>query len=597
MHPGKFHLLRVAGLLLAAATCLWAENFAPPAEGPVAFRRDRVPLDAEAMAGLSRQLATLAEGLDFQTAANRRAAAQMLALSAALDPANSNTRELIDRFQKGHDPTAADPAEVAKCRERVRHCLTWLETPAAGTHGQALAACLMDVMLISDPENPRTEGLGAAEEHGAWKGWIPEIAAYEPVVEVKSTPPEEPSIAKPGILLSEAVVFAPLWKKVGKIESAKWILSPAPLQMSAEMVPAEGGVEQPFSIIVGSTDHERRLGLLSVALLKVLKKQHGSLPAGGRVIITSDALASPPPNKRLAISAAAAVLASSAISGREPAATIIGLIDETGAFTLPTGFWEQLQSLGQGQGGRLVLPSAAATYLPSMLALEKPGFFFDYEILLAANFQELLDFSAKIPQGTVEKASAQFREIREKAAPQATGQYLANSFVRRRLAEITQDAAYHYSAKMLALQGAGNRPAFVRRDVLAFELRRATEPIDWIVKDEDNRFEPSEVNQLGPTHESCRSEVNRLFRYAEKGDRELLVRVQEMVATLRPLERALRARDQFNFNNPESFAAYSAMIRVHEEVAAELAVAIGDPEPPTDESPTRKIREAGRTQQ
>ena len=114
MRPGKFHVLRVAGLSLAAATCLFAQKFAPPAEGPVAFRRDRIPLDAEAMAGLSRQLATLAEGLDFKTAANRRAAAQMLALAVTLDPANSKTRELIARFQAEntcHQPIRRRPGE------------------------------------------------------------------------------------------------------------------------------------------------------------------------------------------------------------------------------------------------------------------------------------------------------------------------------------------------------------------------------------------------------------------------------------------------------------------------------------------------------
>ncbi len=583
MRWGKFHLLRVGGLLLGTATCVCAENFAPPAEGPAAFRRDRVPLDAEAMAGLSRQLVTLAERLDFKTAGNRRAVAQVLALSAGLDPANSKARELIEKFQKTPGPAAADPEEIARCRERIRQYLTWLETPEAGSQGQALAACLTDVMLIFDPENPRPEALSVAGERGAWKGWVPELAAYEPVVAVKPMPAQQPSIAEAGILLSQAQVFTPLWKKADKTESAKWILSPAPLQMAAEMVPAEEGDPQPFSIIVGSTDHDRGVGQLSVPLLKILKRQHGSLPAGGRVTIDSDALAtSLLSNKRQTISAAAAILASSAISGREPAATIIGLIDGSGAFALPAGFWHQLQSLGPGTGGRLVLPSAAAAYLPSMLALEKPGFFFEYEVLLAANFQELLDFTEKIPHGTLEKASAQFREIREKAASQAIGQYLANSFVRRRLTEVTQDAGYHYSAKMLVLQGAGNRPSHVSRAILAAELRRAIEPIDWIVNQEDDSTEIPQLNQLGSTQVACRNEVNRLFRYAEKGDRELLARAQELIDALRPLERALKTRNDFDSDSAESFVAYSTLTRIHGEVIAELAIAISDSQTPVE---------------
>ena len=579
MCPGKFHLLRVAGLLLGAATCLCAEKFAPPAEGPVAFRRDRIPLEAEAMADLSRQLATLAEGLDFKTAASRRGAAQMLALSVALDPANGKTRELIGKFQKESPPAVADPGELAKCREQIRHHLTWLETPESGRQGQALAACLADVMLISEPEHPQAETLRAAGERGAWQGWIPELAAYETVVAVKPVPKEESPPAQPRTLLPKAQVSAPLWKMIGKDESAKWILRPAPLQMAAEMTPAKQAESQPFSLIIATTNGHRQFSKLSIPILQVLRKQHGDLPAGGRVTISSAALdLSLISNKRQTISAAAAVLASSAISGREPDATIIGLIDENGAFKLPTGFWVQLQSLGPGTGGRLVLPSAAADYLPSMLALEKPGFFLEYEVLLAANFQELLDMTDKAPREHFSKVSAQFREIRAKAGSQAIGQYLANSFVRRRLAELAREATYHHSAKMLALQGAGNRPAFISRKVLASELRRTIEPIDRIAKEKNPNFGRTELDQLSSAYETCRGEVGRIFNYTEKSDRDLLFHVQEMVSTLRPLERALRTYDHLYSGNSESVAAYMELIRVHAEVTAELATEAGDPD-------------------
>ena len=577
MRPGNFHLLRVAGLLLGAATGLFAGNFAPPAEGPVAFRRDRVPLDAETMAGLSRHLVTLAEGLDFKSAVTRRAAAQLLALAAALDPANGKARELISAFEKDNRQPVADPAQIEASKAEVWQDLGWLETPEAGSQGQALAACLTDVMLISDPAHPRAEALRAGGERGAWKGWIPELAAYETVVVVKSKPPEETVVATPGILLAKAQVFTPLWKKVGQIESQKWVLSFAPLTMSAEMIPAGEDGPKPFSMRIGSAYQNNSLSQLSFPLLQLLKKQHGSLPANGRVTINSEALeTSLLSNKRHSISAAVAVLASAAVSGREPDATIIGLTDETGAFKLPSGFWDQLQSLGPGNGGRLVLPAAAAPYLPSMLALERPGFFLEHEVLLASNFQELLEFSQKTPVANLEKPSAQFREIREKATSQAVGQYLANSFVRRRLAEIVLEAPFHYSAKMLALQGSGNRPAFIPRNVLAAELRRAIEPLAWIAKRNNFNFERAELNQLASIHETCRNEVDRLFRYTEKADRELLVHVQEMITALRPFERAVRTREEFYSQTSDAYAAYSALVRAYGEVSEELAAATGD---------------------
>lgn len=575
-------MLRVAGLSLGAATCLFAEKFAPPAEGPVAFRRDRIPLEAEAMAGLSRQLATLAEGLDFKTAANRRAAAQMLALAAALDPANSKTRELIAGFQKEKLPPPADPREAGQARERIWQYLTWLETPESGTHGQALAACLTDVLLVSDPAHPRAEALRAAGERGAWQGWVPEPGAYETPAAAKPKPPEAVVAtvpAKPGILLSKAQVFTPLWKNVSHDESVKWVLSRAPLQMSAEIIPAKEGEPRPFSATVGATNGDQRLSKLNIALLQILRRQHSSLPAGGRVTITSSALeTSLRSNKSHAISAAAAVLANSAISGREPDATIIGLIDESGAFKLPQGFWELLQSLGPGKGGRLVLPAAAAAYLPSMLTLENPGFFLEYEVLLASNFQQLVDLAEMTPRDDLGKASAQFREIREKAASQIIGNYLSNSFVRRRLEELAQQAPYHYSAKMLALQGSGNRPAYISRAVLAAELRRVIEPLDWIARRDYHSLAKTDPDQLRSAQDTCRSETDRLFRCTEMGDRQLLARVQELPTALRALERALKTRDEFNPGGSGGVSAYSALTRVHAEITAELGAAIQNPE-------------------
>lgn len=581
MFPGEFHLLRAAGLLLVAATSLVAGNFAPPAEGPVAFRRDQLPLDSDTMAGLSRQLSTLAAGLDAKTAVNRRAAARMLALATALDPANARARELISEFQNENHRASADPAPAGESRTRVWELLAWLETPAAGSQGRALAACLTDVILVADPENPRAEALRAAGERGAWAGWIPELSAYQAVA--ITAPPEKTAPAKPALLLAKARVFTPLWKKADaradSTEPAKWILGPAPVQMSGRMIAGEVGGLPPFFLVIGSPANGVTFPQLSASLLQILKKQHGRLPAGGRVTISSDVLdASLPFSKRQSISAAAAVLASAAISGREPDATVIGLVDDAGAFQLPPGFWEQLQSLGAGTGGRLVLPAAAAEYLPAMLAFEKPRFFLEYEVLLASNFQELLDLTAKTPAEPLAKASAQFREIRDKAGSQAPGPYLANPFVRRRLEEIARLAPCHHSAKMLAIQGAGNRPTLVPRAVLASELRLAIEPAGWIVRRTNPGFEAAELAQLGSTYESCRTQVDRLVRYTDKSDRELLARVQDLVTAVRTLDRAARTHGEYYYTSDAVLSAHTALLRTYKAAAEGLALAAGDAE-------------------
>lgn len=580
MISGKFHGLRVAGLLLLAGTSWAVGNFAPPAEGPVAFRRDRIPLDAETMAGLSRQLVTLAQGLDPATAANRRAVAQMLALATALDPGNSKAREFIAEFQNDRHPPAADPDLLAESRARVWQDLGWLETPDAGAQGQALAACLTDIIVVSDPQHPRANALRSAGERGAWKGWIPGLSAYEtkPPVATGDPATEETAPAKSGILLAKARVFTPLWKRPTRTDPLKWTLATGPLEMTARMVSSEDGDSQPFSLVVGNQPNNSVLAPLVPPLLQLLEKQHGSLPAGARVTIFSPALGESLLSRKVqSISGAAAVLASSAITGREPDATIIGLIDETGAFKLPGGFWNQLRSLGPGNGGRLVLPAAAATgYLPSLLALERPQVFFEYEVVLASNFKELLELSAKTPDGNFAKVSAQFREIRERGIAQPLGQYVANPFIRRRLGEIVQEAPYHASARMLAIQGAGNRPIFVSRPVLTSELRRAIAPLEWLANRQPGSIEDADIAQIGDTYEICHSQVDRLLRYAEKSDRAWVERIQDMVTTIRVLDRAAKGRgDSYEVMDAVS-TAHTAFLRAYVGVAGELAREAGE---------------------
>lgn len=569
---------------------LVAGDFAPPAEGPVAFRRDQLPLDADTMASLSRQLVTLAQGLDPQTAVNRRAAAQMLALSTALDPGNVRAREMISEFQEGRQAQETDTEQIGKSRGRVWRDLAWLESPEAGNQGQALAACLADVLVISDPGHSRAASLLAAGERGAWQGWIPDLAAYEAATAVEATTPGEPvtegtADASPGILLKKAKVSTVLWKQVTKSDQLKWELGPSALQMSAETrgSPDDEG-PRPFSISINLSSEDGSYRGLTETVLTLLKRRYGPLPSGYRVRISSPGMAtgSTPPRSQ-SISAAAAVLASAAFSGIEPDATILGVVDETGAFKLPSGFWSQLQSLGPGNGGRLILPAAAAEYLPSMLALERLRLFFDYEVLLAADFPELVRLSAKEPDEEIAAVMGNFREIREKANLQAIGQYVANNFVRKRLMEIAQEAPFHASAKMLAIQGAGNRPAFLPRTILAAELLHAIEPLASLVRADGLEIDFLLLNRINTTGEACKIQVDRLTRFTDNDGRVLLGRVQEMVNNIRNLDRATRTRrDYYDDSQTGLYGAHAALREAYQSVTADLAAAIGDkvPAPP-----------------
>lgn len=613
----------LAALLADGGISSLCGQFVPPAEGPVAFRRDRIPLDADAMSGLAKQLEILARGLSAETPEDRRGAAQMLALAMSLDPGNERARQLLAAYQEGDHTADAANDQLERGRARIWQNIAWLETAEAGPEAQALAACLKDVIVISDPKHPKATAIRQTGEKGKWAGWVAPADAFKPknpdsdladnmIPSNPLDPSEAPDKPDPGtdaapaisIKLTEAKVTTLMWQKSGVGESTRWNLAPLPLAMSATMarpnpsVPvdtADGSDDEPdgtqgngghdpsndrFAVRVGGPSASGAFDRTNRMLESLLKNQHGTLPRGGRIAIHSpDFEKSWESKKKQSITAAAAVLADSAITGMEPDAIILGQVDETGTYKLPSGFWDQLQSLGKGSGKRLILPADAAPLLPSILALEKPEFFMEYEVLLAADFKQLTEFAAKNPQGPLASPIAKFREIRDKAGSMDVRQYIANSYVRQRLAAVLQEAPYHISAKMLLIQAAGNRPTLVARSVLAAELRRAIAPVHWLFSTQEHQYTSSDLEKVSSTYESSRSKVDALLRYTEKNDRLLVENTQEMVIAIRSIDRAARARGEDYIVRTGVSSALKNFKKLYAKVVTELAVEAGE-EPP-----------------
>lgn len=609
--------IRLAGLAGGMGVSSVTAQFVPPAEGPVPFRRDRIPLDADAMAGLAKQLEILARGLDAQSPEDRRGAAQMLAVAMALDPGNDRARQLLAAYQTGDHTADAQNDLLERGRARLWQSIGWLETAEAGPEAQALAACLKDVIIIADPKHPKAAALRNAGENGQWAGWVAPPDAFKPGKpdsgmadsansadpfatpddpDSNSTAPPEKDSAAGTIQLTEAKVTTLLWQRTGAADLANWTLAPLPLAMSASSAAAttapantvdgssvpghDSSAHERFAVHVGGPAASGAFDRTNRMLETLLKNRHGTLPRGSQISISSREFEkSWESRKKQSVTAAAAVLADSAITGAEPDAIILGQVDETGAFKLPSGFWDQLQSLGKGSGQRLVLPAEAAALIPSILALEKPEFFMEYEVLLAENFSQLAEFAAKKPKGDLASPIAKFREIREKAGTMDVRQYIANSFVRQRLAAVLQEAPYHVSAKMLLIQAAGNRPTLVARSVLAAELRRAISSVHWLFKTPDHQFASSDLEKVSSAYESSRGKVDALLRYAEKNDRILVENTQEMVIAIRSIDRAGRARGEDYIVRTGLSNALKNFKKLYAKVVTELAVEAGE-EPP-----------------
>ncbi len=577
----------LASVIAVCAMSFAMAQFAPPADGPVAFRRDKLPLDAGVIAALSRNVESLARGLHAETPADRRGAAQMLALALALDPANASARKLVAAFQKGRHPPEQDAVRLEKSRARIWQCIAWLETPEAGSEGQSLAACLKDVMVVSDPKHPKAAAIRQSGERGAWAGWVPALAAYSAGDSVASsdTPSEtgdEPEVApKPpaNVPLEKAVVGTVLWQLAGTGENAKWSLAPGNLEMTASIREAdpESGGRGPFRLKIGSGEALPPLAQTATLITGLLQKEHGKPPPHLRIDINHrDLNAAVGAKRRVSISAASAVLASAAITGVEPGAIVIGTVDESGAFKLPSSFWEQIQALGPGTGRRLILPAEAATTLPSILALENPAFFMQFEVLLAHDFRELLLVSAKTPAEKIAAPLAMFREIRERMGQQEVRQYIGNSFIRQRLTAVIQECPNHFSSKMLLVQASGGRPTTVATTVLAAELRSALEPMRWLERNQEYDLAPEAVAQIGAAYDLCRSKLDGFQRYVEKSDQPLFDKAMEVTIAVRGVDRATRTRGGYEAVTAATRAARKNLTKAHQAFTAALEKATAE---------------------
>lgn len=580
------HLIRgLFCLVLAMPFASASGPFPRPGEGPVPFRRDRLPLDVDTMTGLSRHILLMAKTLGLESAAARHASAQLLALAIALDPANREARELLIGFSEDHPSPVPDATETESAKARIWQIISWLENSDAGVDGQALGLCLSDTMASADPSHPKSEAHRGKGDSGEWTGWVPALASYEEKAIAKA--PDGPIPEKPvapteaqeaGIVRSAAAVSTPLWTY--DKDSEKLILKPVVISMKA-WIESEEKDQHGFGLKLENTEGGEFLHQTGNGVVAALKDIGDQFPKGGVVSLTigkgEDYLVS---RNRQTLSAAAAVLVDSAVSDREPKATVMGIVQPDGSLKMPTRAWDKLRALSGGPGGRLVLPREAEALLPSVLAIEDPAFFMKYEVVLADNLKELVEYSAKAGSGGLADASVKFAEIRDKMGSNPVTQYVANRYVRQRLGEIAQACPDHLSARMLFIQGGGERPSRLPKQILASEIRLALEPMTELPADWNDNLD---ANLIDATHEKCRALLDPLERYVDIRDRDFYSHAKDLLTTVRTLGRVKRtARDSFENGNTNRKAieeAFGVVRAAYAKLRVELAEAANDDEP------------------
>lgn len=580
------------GVLAATAQ---AAPFVAPTEVNPPFRRDKLPMDTDSMVFLSRQLSLLAESSRFRSPVERRATAQAIALALALDPANSTARNNLSKILDGKDPGNPDDEKLSRAKARIWQLCEWLDTEEAGEDGNLLSDLLGDTASVLDPGHSSASELRDSPQRGKWKGWVAPLSSFkdngpaapDPLEHTGSKKPDEntgssiPSVIKPSTASIGAVLFE--YDQAAK----KYILRHTNVSMeaSASQNSEKGGSRLRIDIASRKDSEDK----VSNPVLRALEELHGSrLPKGKVRILTGVTGTYSHSRNGDDMTGPGFILANAAVTGIAPDATIIAKLGDDGKLALPDYFWRNMAKLVDGPGGRLVVPAAAEEYLTAMLALNKPEFFLKYEVLLASTPAEAIALCAKVPDESHAAAYAKFKEIKDKSDAGSLGSYLANHFVRQRLTEIAQAAPYHLSAKLLAIQGAGERPRVLERKILAAETFQAIDNIQQFANLSIYEFQVSWIKSMESTHDATKAHLDKLERYTDLRDRDLISRGKALASDLRSLYRAINRRGEYRDKIKDVVGAYKNMVSTNKELRAELSEITGDPLP---KHPTAREKE------
>ncbi|MCW1921960.1 hypothetical protein OKA05_05310 [Luteolibacter arcticus] len=566
------------GFLMGGALLLPAmAAFVPPAEGPVPFRRDKLPVDVDTMTALSRQVIVLAAAEDGEGAGERRAVAQMAALALALDPANRQARDLIAAAAKGEKPGTSDEKELERARNRAWQTLSWLEMPEAGTDANALAACLGDVLAVADPRHPKAKEHSG--EKGAWKDWVAAKEAFQTKEAVKPVEPdpesgdggEKPVKPAETLALADLELAMPLW--VQNVETGEESLQAVKVTFHGELS-GKGKTE----FMVAGEGVSERLAKPFRALETAMTARHGSLPSGLTVSLGFGKATYSLPRNGNALTGTTALLLEGALTGKVPTAITLAQVGEGGKLELPPKFWKSLKALAaMPGGGRVILPEQAAEFLPSLLTMDQAAFFMKREILLASTVDELCDLAAATPEGAAGDAMKRFSEIRKVGEGKALGTFAAHPATQQRLKELTDVMPKHASARMLALQGSGARARFLPRQVLAREIRTALEPAAMLANLQIKNGDDEADHGLDKAHETSRTMLDALSGYIDIRDRDLHKAALEVTDSLRTLSRLI-SKEEDNFGNvtPKKMQAVKTARDGYQKAIRDLTTAAGD---------------------
>ena len=509
--------MRPLFLVLFLALPLPAAVFVAPEDTKALFQRDQLPLDTDNMRALSSHLTDLARREMDDDAQQFRATAQLLAIATRLDPANRPARDLSRRLAEG-EPTEAEGIDLNRSLGRTWYMVDWLLEPEAGAQGQLLGHQLLDALHLIDPRHPTSKRYDAGGEKTRWIGIVESLVRFRddspPVPDPPEPKPPPPPVKRPPILLRKASTQTPLYLYDKDLRQRLRIA-----KVSMEVIRRDDPV--PFTFAFTPKFESPLVDSARKSVRSSLERTWPNLPIRSVAILNTSGERYASRNDT-AISGPASLLLHAAMTGRELRQDLVfvGDLGIDGSLSRPRQSWDYLRALRLADGGRLLVPPDLQPELRAMIALEDPGFFLRWEVLVVSSLDVAFSLASVggDPEGLA-ATSQLFTELREISKGKDVGQLCVNKHVRQRLSNIKSKAPFHFSASMLLIQGdAGERPTRTDREVTARILRSAVEPLTFLTR--------TPLASLGATRsmataDAARIEVDRFSKYFAPKDLDL----------------------------------------------------------------------------
>ena len=487
-----------------------------------------------------------------------------------------------------------DTNRLNRAKSQVWKLNDWLTTPQAGNDGHLLADLLGDTLATLDTDHPSAVDLLKSPERGKWDGWVAPLTSFEekkiakfekPHVEVDHA--DKPVVTSPepeqtGISLAKATVKTVLFAYDEKINAFKFGNTAVSMDAQPELEELEprGKLQIVVPCKVKSEVYVK--DFVVSPILDALEEAKVALPKGGMIRFQAgDGDIYSFPKNTVSLTGPGFVLAHAALTGIEPDATVVGVINTKCKLTSPYYLWSVIEELRKGDGGRLVIPADSAEFFAALLTLEEPDFFLKYEVFTASSPEEMAKLCAKKPDENQASVSARFKEIKDKATGSTLGPYLANRFIRQRLIDIHTEMPQHFSAKMLALQGSAERPPrTLSKNILAAMIWHAIAPIESATNSDLRGLLVADSGDLDKLYDTSRAELDLLDRLTERDDTELLDRAKSLTSELRSLIRVLSSRsDDFHAKINEVEKAQRSLLLSNKGLCRDLSLLTGDPPP------------------